>query len=764
MRLERPAAGWSSVLLVTLMLLSVAWALEAQTINVLGLEVLTFAVFGGVLTGLVLGSLDWMPATLAHGWAVVASIFGATFLATFALGNYTVALDRFSMTLEGQSLIDRMGIVRTWFFTWLRAVTGGGFPDPDMANLVFVFAMGLLLWLISYVCIWFVVRYVSWWGAVLPSGFALLTALYQSQQRYMIYLVFFLFCALLLAAKTHLALQEDRWRREHIGFSSDMHFDVIRDGLVVALLVVGFGWLAPTDVNNGALSGLMNRLTGASSQLNTQLTRWFPDVRLPVRGSGSSFGNQLPLGGSISLNRDPVFDLTVEDAEAPRYYRMAVFDQYAGNTWLRNPSSVREGNAGELDLAEDYALTRPVTQTIQPFLPIVQQLYAAPQPEQFSIPVRAAVAEGPGAGDVMSVESQAPLTVGQNAYTVVSRLTYADEVSLRAASIQDPVWVTERYLGLPSSVPDTVHDLAQQIVAANAGQSRYEQATAIQNYLRANMTYSEKIDTPPSDRDRVEWFLFDQKRGYCDYYASAFVVLARSVGIPARFVAGYSRPAMPEANGNWRLRNMDAHTWPEVYFPEYGWVEFEPTASDQVISRPGQLASGLATPTPQTTPGGPNADPTAEPEVFPDQPKPNGGPGNLAAGGIDLASLALRLGLLVAGLAACVALAFVAWQRPLRGLSVGERAFAQFVQLARLVGLRPRPVETPFEYGARVAGAIPEASGEISTITDAYVRERFARRPADGEAGRLAQAWLSLRKTLLRDGTRWRLQRFRRSR
>lgn len=764
MRVERPAAGWSSILLVTLMLLSVAWALEAQTINVQGLEVLTFAVLGGVLTGLVLGSMTWMPATLAHGWAVVSSIFGATFLATFALDHYASALERYSMSLEGQSILDRMGTVRIWFFTWLRAVTGGDFPDRDMANLVFVFAMALLLWLISYVCIWFVVRYVSWWGAVLPSGFALLTALYQGQQRYMIYLVFFLFCALLLAAKTHLALQEDRWRREHIGFSSDLHFDVIRDGLVVALVVVGFGWLAPTEVQNGALSGLMTRLTGASSQLNSQLTRWFPDVRLPVRGSGSSFGNQLPLGGSISLNRDPVFDVTVAGAEAPRYYRMAVFDQYAGNTWLRNPSSVREGGAGALDLAEDYALTEPVTQTIQPFLPVVQQLYAAPQPEQFSIPVRASVAEGPGSGDVMAVESQTPLTVGQNAYTVVSRLTYADEVSLSAASDQDPAWVTERYLGLPSTVPDRVHELARQIVAANVGDSRYEQATAIQNYLRENITYSEKIGTPPSDRDRVEWFLFDQRKGYCDYYASAFVVLARSVGIPARFVAGYSRPAEPEASGAWRLRNLDAHTWPEVYFPEYGWVEFEPTAGDQAISRPGQLAEGQSTPTPRATASGADADPTPEPEVFPNQDKPTGGADGTTPGGRDWTALLLRLGLLVAGLAACVALAFVAWQRPLRGLSVGERAFAQFVQLARLVGLRPRPVETPYEYSARVAGAIPEASGEISTITDAYVRERFARRPADNEAGLLAQAWLSLRKTLLRDGTRWRVQRWRRPR
>src|SRR5262245_5385302 len=119
MHIRRPPAGWSSLVLVTLMLLSVAWALEAQTLNVRGLELLTFVVFGGVLTGVVLGSMDWLPASLAHGWSLVVSIVGATFLATFALHHYIES----PVDLEALSLLDRMATVRTWFFTWLHAVT-----------------------------------------------------------------------------------------------------------------------------------------------------------------------------------------------------------------------------------------------------------------------------------------------------------------------------------------------------------------------------------------------------------------------------------------------------------------------------------------------------------------------------------------------------------------------------------------------------------------------------------------------------------------
>jgi hypothetical protein len=151
-----------------------------------------------------------------------------------------------------------------------------------------------------------------------------------------------------------------------------------------------------------------------------------------------------------------------------------------------------------------------------------------------------------------------------------------------------------------------------------------------------------------------------------------------------------------------------------------------------------------------------------EPELEATAPdRPAGGAAGPAGASPRLLALLLRFGLLALGLAAAAALASFLWQRPLRGLTVAERAFAQFTRLAGLVGLRPATVETPFEYGARVTGAIPEAAGEIHTITDAFVRERFARRPADDQAGSMADAWARLRSNLLRGGLRRRLKRLR---
>ena len=99
---------------------------------------------------------------------------------------------------------------------------------------------------------------------------------------------------------------------------------------------------------------------------------------------------------------------------------------------------------------------------------------------------------------------------------------------------------------------------------------------AIEDYLRG-FGIDVGITAAPHDRDSVDYFLFDLQRGFCDYYASAMVVMARAVGLPARLGVGFlQRP--PDAAGAQTIRQIDAHSWAEVYFAGYGWVEFEPTA------------------------------------------------------------------------------------------------------------------------------------------------------------------------------------------
>ncbi|MFN2251369.1 MAG: DUF4129 domain-containing transglutaminase family protein [Anaerolineae bacterium] len=751
----RPPSGWASITLVTLMLLTVAWSIEVAEYAP-GSDILTWVVLGGVATAVVLGSRAWLPASLAHGWSIVIGIVVTGVLGTRVLPHYLPGVE-----VTAMSLVEQTAVVRDWYLDWMVAASGGGPARPDLAPFAFVLTMAALVWLLSYISTWFIVRYVSWWGAVLPSGFALLFNLYQAPQERLKAMAFFLLCALLLAEQTNVTLQLDRWRRERITYSPGIGIDLLRDAVIVALVVVALGWMAPVSLSNDRVEAMLDTLTGTSTRFQTRFNELFPDLNYPTRGGGSAFGETMPLGGSISLGQQAIFEAAVDGAVfPPRYFRMAVFDMYDGLGWTRTSDGLADAEPGSQDFGGDYPLTVPVTQTVRTFLGNTRQLYAMPQPDSFSVAVRAEVATGPDAPDVLAVDSVESLPVGEG-YAAVSRQSLADIASLSQDAEDDPAWVVERYLPLPSSVTDRVRMEAETVTAG--ADNRYDKASLIEAYLRS-FEYSEEISDPPDDRDRVDWFLFDEQRGYCDYYSSAFVVMARSVGIPARLAAGYSVGEFVADRGAYRQHEYDAHTWPEVYFPEYGWIEFEPTAGDEPLSRP-RTAVDLADQARDRPPGRGDTPEEMLPDDEVDRVVEMPGTAPAAAAGAPLVSRRTLLG--AAGLLALFAGALVAasavWLQPLRGLSAAEGAYARVARVAGWLGYRQRATDTPTEYGARVAGAIPEGRAEIASIVDAYVMERFARHESAGAAERLSAAWRAVRSVVPRAAARLGAARLRRS-
>ena len=134
-----------------------------------------------------------------------------------------------------------------------------------------------------------------------------------------------------------------------------------------------------------------------------------------------------------------------------------------------------------------------------------------------------------------------------------------------------------RYLNIPQTVPDRVKDLAVSITKNE--HNNYDKVKAIEQYLSRNYTYSYTPGNLPKDRDFVDYFLFDNKEGYCTYYATAMSILTRCIGIPSRYVEGYLLPNQPIKNDLYEVTNEQAHAWVEVYFEGVGWIQFEPTSS-----------------------------------------------------------------------------------------------------------------------------------------------------------------------------------------
>jgi hypothetical protein len=173
-------------------------------------------------------------------------------------------------------------------------------------------------------------------------------------------------------------------------------------------------------------------------------------------------------------------------------------------------------------------------------------------------------------------------------YEAQSLVSLAGSAQLRAAGTEYPAWIRERFLSLPGDLPSRVYQLARDLTAPEP--TPYDQAVAIQTYLR-KFPYTLDIGAPPADRDVVDYFLFDLKKGYCDYYASAMVVLARAVGIPSRLAMGYASGEYDPQSQQYRVTEADGHSWPELYFPNYGWIGFEPTANQPVIERLSEAAT-----------------------------------------------------------------------------------------------------------------------------------------------------------------------------
>jgi len=158
-------------------------------------------------------------------------------------------------------------------------------------------------------------------------------------------------------------------------------------------------------------------------------------------------------------------------------------------------------------------------------------------------------------------------------YEAYSDIAAPSPAELRAAGRDYPPAIAAIYLRLPA-IDRRIPRLAAQIAASS--HNDFDKAAAIENYLRTHFGYTLELPrTPP--QDPVADFLFERKRGHCEYFASAMAVMLRTLGIPSRVVNGFRSDEFNDVTGNYVIRAKDAHSWVEAYFPGYGWRTFDPT-------------------------------------------------------------------------------------------------------------------------------------------------------------------------------------------
>ncbi len=724
-----------SVVFFTTMLIMIATAAIGATGWTKGIGIVMFVGLGAILIGIMLAR-SILPWFIAHIFSLIIGIGWSFWVTSRLLPAHYTWLERW------ENLAIRLN---TWY---IMAQQGGTSYD----NLMFIFQMCVIVWIMSYLTIWFLFRSGKAWPAIVPGGVVLLINLYYAPEDITFWFICYILASLLLIIHFNLFTQQTQWRLEGVFFRPDINFDFLRDGLIFSALIVTLAWITPPIIDAKTL-GVLDEFQGSWRDIQNDWNRLFADLNYRDRTAYDSFGSSLKLGGPRHLTNDPVMDVQVDGQG--RYWRAVVYDYYSGIGWLtRDEDKTNFGLSLPLALP-NYENRQPITQTYTFHRDNATVLYAMANPINLDRTARVTFNALPEAQIAQVSSPSWPLDQGEpwveeityirsNAtvdkderYQVTSMTNQATIDQLQSAGNSYPTWIINRYLQLPDSITERTRQLALDITADY--DNNFDKATAIERYLRNNIRYNERISTPPPNVDKVDHILFTVQEGYCDYYASSMIVMLRSLDIPARFAAGFARGEYNDEKDAFEVLNKDAHSWVEVYFPQYGWLEFEPTAAQPVIIRPtspddGSLASG-AIPSQDERP---ELNPFDEGlNLLEDDAPVGSGLSSLFSFNIPffgtrisisrsiVNNAILMVGLTLLGLA--IAAGF--WWRRQNQLTAGENSSARYqgmVKFARWMGLLLRPWQTPYEHAVIVQQKLPHYKREVNTITREYVHQTFS--------------------------------------
>ncbi len=573
----RSSRWWDTpaVLLLVAALLTASGRLLA-TEWVEHLSLVQILVMLGTVTGLALGQSSFSSLLVA----VYATLYG-TVAVPWQLGRTAGYLS------DEAQWSDRLLVLGTRLArTFVQFVQQEPIHDP----VLFLSAVAVLAWGLSVLAGHVLTRHASPWGVVVPPGVAVLliqtSDLYR--ERGLWYLAAYAFFSLLLVARLTFVRLRRRWLDDEARIPPLVGLDLSYAMVMVVVALLLLAWTVPSAAD--VLPTARRVWDRVTTPVEERAEKLFASLRRrgPTVAAANYYGDEFPLGQGRRLS-----DALVASVQAPQasgsmryYWRAGVYDRYAEGRWSTAAmTTTRRVRGGELpyDFPELEGRSG-LTFTFTSADPLVT-LFVAPQPRWVSRPAEMDFARNPDRTiEVASFRAEPPLAAGQT-YVAHSSVADATVSQLREAGTDYPDWVVDRYLDLPDAITPRTRELAEYL--AEGQQTPYDVVASVTRHLRNTIRYTEELTgTPGVGQELLDWFLFDEQAGFCNYYASAEVVLLRSVGVPARLAVGFAQGERQRGTTTYLVYERNAHAWPEVYFPGVGWVEFEPTVSEDPIRRP----------------------------------------------------------------------------------------------------------------------------------------------------------------------------------
>ncbi len=580
-----PREGWLSILLVAVIVVGVANAV----VETAWVATIDHVWLNSVVAALLATALAKRLASTRWSWAIL--VVSGLLVTTLRVGELLPPLTTWRDGSWDTALMTRVGLFAERLQGWVVQLWVGGSSGE---TLPFLLGVGMAIWLLSALLAWQTYRTRQPLPALTLICFGVALVGYFSASP-LHWLLQVLMAAIALAALMRFVTLQMVWERDGVDYPDHVLYDFAIAVAVFAILFPLMGYVTPRL----AIPAVSRAFANSQGVLAVEevLERAFGGVDVQAAGGRGGAGGavgvmprQHLLSGSPELLQSVVMTATVQGiTERATHWRALSYDNYTGRGWEISAENQTNQPANRPISHPDIVATTTLSQTVYWLQDNRSTRYTLGRPEQLDQPTRL---QWHGRSDLVRVRGDGRV------YQVQSLVSVATAEALSQVESADiPSAILGRYTQLPDTVPQRVLDLADS-VTANAATS-YAKAKALETFLR-QYEYTLDVDVPPANQDAVDFFLFEQQAGYCDYYATAMTVMARHIGLPARMAIGFA--AAPTIDGSQELRGIDAHSWTEIYFGEYGWIEFEPTGGFALSAQSADLDQPLPTEPPPPIP------------------------------------------------------------------------------------------------------------------------------------------------------------------
>jgi transglutaminase-like putative cysteine protease len=745
LRSLRRVDGWFTIGLVALICATLAWSFD-DALLVLGRDEYTdflfWAAMGGVAAGLAGPLVGWGRWT-TH---LVGAAFAAILVPLMVGLVFVEAVE--SLGPLFQATTDE--VVRAWRDLII---------ESDLLTRAFghhLLILGLLVWGTSQFASYATFGHRRPINAVVVIGLLMLANMALTLRDQLVYLVIFSIAGLFLLVRFHTLDEQADWIRRRIGDPTAISALYLRGGTVFIIAAITGSLLLTSAASSKPLAGAWTDIGARVLEWGQFLERFLPSTR-SGRPIGPSFGDVARIGTTWTTDDSPQMRVDFGNEQNPPFLAAAYYDLFELSGWVRRPGGVEGRDSGtELLAGTGDAIVksgrRALVTTIMPQYPR-RELFLPGAPSTLSTGARVGLIGE--AGFLSGIERDATSDPYQ-VTTYVPALEKDGGITkerLRAAGTTYPPEILALYG--PNAVPGgaigpEAQKLLDEIVARVGSGTPYDLADEIVRTLRDPERFVYATDVTDdfmgcTDNSMVECFA-SMKTGFCQWYASTMAVFMRARGVPARYVEGFL-PGAPDPSGTTRtVKANDGHAWVQVYFPEYGWVDFDPTGG---TSEPRLAAIPSGAPVASGSPRPSGSAGAAIPSVPID--RGDGVSGSVAPPQRNQGPLGLFIAIAVLLTVIVGALAAVAWRRGPRGPISADDAYGSISRLAARLGFGPRPTQTVYEYAGALADELPTVRPELETVARAKVEVAYGGRDLpDDRMSALRQAHRRLRVQLLR--------------